>query len=49
MLDCLRNKAIKGRWVSMMTIMNTVAQNADKPGDKRSTIKHQISTMTGRM
>ncbi len=31
----------------MMTIMNTVAQKADRPGDSRSTIKHQISTTTG--
>ncbi len=44
-----RNSAISGRWVSMMKIISTVAQKAESPGERRSTIRHQTSTITGRM
>ena len=42
-----RKQAVSGCWVTTMKIMNTVAQKADRPGEKRSTTKHQTSTTTG--
>ena len=36
-----------GRWVSRMITSITEPQKAERPGDSRSTIRHQTSTTTG--
>lgn len=36
-----------GRWVSKITTSIMLPQKADRPGDKRSTIKHHTNTTTG--
>ena len=40
-------RVIKGRCVIKMKIMNTVAQKAERPGENRSTVRHQTSTTIG--
>ncbi|CSC38963.1 Uncharacterised protein [Vibrio cholerae] len=40
-------RAISGRCVSRMKIINTLAQKADKPGENRSTVKHHTNTTIG--
>ncbi len=40
---------ISGRCVRRMKIMKAVAQKADSPGERRSTISAQTSTTIGRM
>ena len=44
----LRKSVFSGRCVITIKIMNRVAQNADNCGEKRSTVRHQTSTTTGR-
>ena len=46
-LFCLKY-ACNGRCVTTMKIINIVAQNADRPGEKRSTVKHHTSTTIGK-
>ena len=41
--------AEEGRWVMITNIKKAVAQKAERPGDRRSTIRHQTSTITGKM
>ena len=41
--------ALIGCWVSATTIIEMVAQNAERPGEKRSIMMHQIKTTIGRM
>ena len=41
-----RSAARMGFCVTMMKIMNMVAQNADSPGESCSTIRHHTSTTT---
>ncbi len=45
----LRIQFSNGRWVIKISISITLPQNADNPGDKRSTIKHQTNTTTGKI
>ncbi len=42
-----RKNAVNGRCVSTTLAIATTPQNAARPGDISSTIRHQISTMTG--
>ncbi len=45
----LRNSAVSGRWVRTTAAIAATPQNAARPGDISSIIRHQISTPTGSM
>ena len=47
MLPLLRNSAFKGCWVRDTVIMAIAAQKADKVGDRRSSMMHQIRITIG--
>ena len=42
-----RIMALNACWVRTMNSRNTVAQKAARPGEKRSTVRHQINTTRG--
>src|SRR5690606_18488795 len=45
--DCLRNQAMRGRWVSICSTMATTAQKAERPAENCSTVRHQTRIPMG--